>query len=46
MAGPLAVAAGIVVLGDWRVGYLLLPLAAIVLLAPRIQAPPITNHPR
>ena len=45
VAGPLAVAAGIVVLGDWRVGYLLLPLAAIVLLAPRIQAPPRTDHP-
>jgi len=45
VAGPLAVAAGIVVLGDWRLGYLVLPLVAIVLLAPRIQAPPRTDHP-
>jgi MFS family permease len=45
VAGPLAVAAGIVVLGDWRVGYLLLPLVAIVLLAPRIEASPLTDHP-
>ena len=45
VAGPLAVAAGIVVLGDWRLGYLVLPLVAIVLLAPRLQAPPLTDHP-
>jgi MFS family permease len=45
VAGPLAVAAGIVLLGDWRLGYLLLPLVAIVILAPRIQAPPRTDHP-
>ena len=38
-------AAGIVVLGDWRLGYLVLPLVAIVLLAPRLQAPPLTDHP-
>jgi MFS family permease len=45
VAGPLAVAAGIVVLGDWRLGYLVLPLVAIVLLAPRIQVSPPTDHP-
>jgi MFS family permease len=45
VAGPLAVAAGIVLLGDWRVGYMLLPLVAIVVLAPRLQAPPVTDHP-
>jgi hypothetical protein len=45
VAGPLAVAAGIVLLGDWRVGYVLLPLVAIVLLAPRIEASPRTDHP-
>lgn len=45
VAGPLAVAAGILLLGDWRVGYLLLPLVAIMLLAPRIEAPPHADHP-
>ena len=45
VAGPLAVAAGIVLLGDWRVGYLALPLVTIAILAPRIQAPPPTDHP-
>jgi len=44
VAGPLAVAAGILLLGDWRVGYLLLPLVAIVLLAPRIEVPPRPAH--
>jgi len=45
VAGPLSVAIAITLVGDWRVGYVVLPLVAIVVLMRRLEASPQTDHP-